>query len=296
MRKTNKVLSLTVAGLMAFSTSAVTAFSVSAAEDVTDTKIYFEVPTEIWADALVKTDVSALKVYAHTYAVAGDPDYKETSWQTKGEVCKYVSGNIYSYDIDAKYKRTLKDGADYVAIFSIVGDKGYQTCNVTMGKSCYGDTIVVTGETYENSQDSQKKDYRSVWKSKANAAVYGPKLEITSTGRVVGESIPTSITAEEMVAQFLHEYGVKNASILTPEKVQETCANEFINAAPKDVYDLYVSKYADELAAPETYPNTASAEKIAEYLGVTPEAESTYVVAGSEELCGVLWKGSGRSS
>ena len=292
MRKTNKVLSLTVAGLMAFSTSAVTAFSVSAAEDVTDTKIYFEVPTEIWADALVKTDVSALKVYAHTYAVAGDPDYKETSWQTKGEVCKYVSGNIYSYDIDAKYKRTLKDGADYVAIFSIVGDKGYQTCNVTMGKSCYGDTIVVTGETYENSQDSQKKDYRSVWKSKANAAVYGPKLEITSTGRVVGESIPTSITAEEMVAQFLHEYGVKNASILTPEKVQETCANEFINAAPKDVYDLYVSKYADELADPETYPNTASAEKIAEYLGVTPEAESTYVVAGSEELCGVLWKGS----
>lgn len=292
MRKTNKVLSLTVAGLMAFSTSAVTAFSVSAAEDVTDTKIYFEVPTEIWADALVKTDVSALKVYAHTYAVAGDPDYKETSWQTKGEVCKYVSGNIYSYDIDAKYKRTLKDGADYVAIFSIVGDKGYQTCNVTMGKSCYGDTIVVTGETYENSQDSQKKDYRSVWKSEANAAVYGPKLEITSTGRVVGESIPTSITAEEMVAQFLHEYGVKNASILTPEKVQETCANKFINAAPKDVYDLYVSKYADELADPETYPNTASAEKIAEYLGVTPEAESTYVVAGSEELCGVLWKGS----
>ena len=292
MRKTNKVLSLTVAGLMASSTSAVTAFSVSAAEDVTETKIYFEVPTEIWADALVKTDVSALKVYAHTYAVAGDPDYKETSWQTKGEVCKYVSGNIYSYDIDAKYKRTLKDGADYVAIFSIVGDKSYQTCNVTMGKSCYGDTIVVTGETYENSQDSQKKDYRSVWKSEANAAVYGPKLEITSTGRVVGESIPTSITAEEMVAQFLHEYGVKNASILTPEKVQETCANEFINAAPKDVYDLYVSKYADELADPETYPNTASAEKIAEYLGVTPEAESTYVVAGSEELCGVLWKGS----
>ena len=160
-----------------------------------------------------------------------------------------------------------------------------------MGKSCYGDTIVVTGETYENSQDSQKKDYRSVWKSEANAAVYGPKLEITSTGRVVGESIPTSITAEEMVAQFLHEYGVKNASILTPEKVQETCANKFINAAPKDVYDLYVSKYADELAAPETYPNTASAEKIAEYLGVTPEAESTYVVAGSEEICCVLWKG-----
>ena len=79
MRKTNKVLSLTVAGLMAFSTSAVTAFSVSAAEDVTDTKIYFEVPTEIWADALVKTDVSALTVYAHTSAGAGDPDYKETA-------------------------------------------------------------------------------------------------------------------------------------------------------------------------------------------------------------------------
>ena len=128
MRKTNKVLSLTVAGLMAFSTSAVTAFSVSAAEDVTETKIYFEVPTEIWADALVKTDVSALKVYAHTYAVAGDPDYKETSWQTKGEVCKYVSGNIYSYDIDAKYKRTLKDGASHAtAIQSLLQAKHTKT-------------------------------------------------------------------------------------------------------------------------------------------------------------------------
>ena len=91
MRKTNKVLSLTVAGLMAFSTSAVTAFSVSAAEDVTDTKIYFEVPTEIWADALVKTDVSELKVYAHTYAVAGDPDYKETSCQQKRYVYAYLN-------------------------------------------------------------------------------------------------------------------------------------------------------------------------------------------------------------
>ena len=296
MRKTNKVLSLTVAGLMAFSTSAVTAFSVSAAEDVTDTKIYFEVPTDTWADALVKTDVSELKVYAHTYAIAGDPDYPDgetnKSWQIKKEKCKFVSDNVYSYDIDSKMRLSLKDGADYVVIFSIVGDKGYQTCNVTMGKSCYGDTVVVTGETFENSVDSQKKDYRAVWKSEANAAVYGPKLEITSTGRVVGESIPTSITAEEMVAQFLHDYGVKNASMLTPEKVQETCANEFINAAPKDVYDLYVSKYAEELADPETYPNTASAEKIAEYLGVTPEAESTYVVAGSEEICGVLWKGS----
>ena len=111
MRKTNKVLSLTVAGLMAFSTSAVTAFSVSAAEDVTDTKIYFEVPTEICADALVKTDVSALKVYAHTYAVAGDPDYKETSWQTKGEVCKYVSGNIVRIDVATDSSCDRKSGS-----------------------------------------------------------------------------------------------------------------------------------------------------------------------------------------
>lgn len=292
MKKTNKVLSLAVAGLMAFSTSAVTAFSVSAAEAVDDTNIYFEVPTETWADALVNTSVQNLKVYAHTYAVAGDPDYKSKTWQTRGETCSYVSGNVFSYNIDSKMGTSLKEGADYVVIFSIVGDKGYQTCNVTMGRSCYGDTIVVTGETYENSVDSQKKDYKSVWKSEANAAVYGPKLEITSTGRVVGESIPTSITAEDMVVQFLHDYAVVNASILTPESVQATCANEFINVAPKDVYDLYVAKYAEELADPETYPNTASAEVIAEYLGVTPEAESTYVVAGSEGLCGVSWKGS----
>ena len=290
MKKAKKVLSLSVAALMAFSTSAVTAFTASA--ETTDTNIYFEVPTDLWADAMVKTSVDKLKVYAHTYAVSGDPDYVEKTWQSRGEVCTYVSDNVYSYNIDTKMKTSLKDGADYVMIFSIVGDKNYQTCNVTMGKPCYGDTIVVTGETYENSVDSQKKDYKSVWKSEANAAVYGPKLEITSTGRVVGESIPTSITAEQMVVTFLHSHGVTNASILTPESVQATCANEFINVDPKDVYNLYVDTYADELADPETYPNTASAEAIAEYLGVTPEAEATYVVAGSEELCGVLWKGS----
>ena len=291
MRKTSKVLSLAVAGLMAFSTSAVTAFSVSAA-DTTDTNIYFEVPTDVWADAVEKTSVDKLKVYAHTYAVAGDPDYVGKTWQTRGESCTNVEGNVYSYNIDAKMKTSLKDGADYVVIFSIIGDKNYQTCNVTMGKPCYGDTIVVTGETFENSVDSQKRDYRAIWKSEANAAVYGPKLEITSTGKVVGERIPTSITPESMVVQFLHDYAVINAAYLSPESVQATCANEFINVAPKDVYDLYAETYAAELEDPETYPNTASLEVIAEFLGVTLEEEATYVVAGSAELCGQLW-GSG---
>ncbi len=272
MKKTSKVLSLAVAGLMAFSTSAVTAFTASAAEP-TDTNIYFEVPTEIWADAMVTKPADKLQVYAHTYAIAGDDAYPTTKWQTRAEQCSYVtgSGNVYSYNIDSKLKTSLKDGADYVVIFSIKGDKNYQTCNVTMGKSCYGDTIVVTGETYENSVDSQKRDYRSVWKSEANAAVYGPKLEITSTGRVVGESIPTSITAEDMVVQFLHEYGVTNANILTPESVQATCDNEFLKADKQKVYDQYVATYADELADPETYPNTASAEAIAAYLGLSVE-------------------------
>ncbi len=306
MRKTSKVLSLALAGLMTVSASAATAFTAFAAEPA-DTNVYFEVPTEIWADAVEKTPVNKLKVYAHSYSVNNsDPEYKEKTWQTKGEQCKYVSDNIFSYDIDAKMKTSLKDGADYVMIFSIVGDKSYQTCNVTMGKPCYGDTIVVTGETYENSVDSQKKDYKSVWKNEANAAVYGPKLEITSTGRVVGEKIPTCITPEEMVAEFIHSYGVTNASLLSPESVQATCDNEFVKADHQKVYNLYVEKYAEELADIENYPNTATAEAVAEYLGVSPEpvdptdpeptdptpAGTTYVVAGTDNLCGVAWTGS----
>ncbi len=360
MRKSSKVLSLVLAGAMAFSTASVSALSVSAAE--TDTKIYFEFPTEYWADAVpegglttsVKADgtpVSTVTVFAHTWAVAGDSEYKSVSFQSRKEMCTYEGDGIYSYDPGKKLGFSMKDGADYAVIFSTLKGSGYQTCNITMGTPCYGDTVVCTGETTENTQNSQIADWRGVWKNNDN---FGPKLEITSTGRVVGEIAPTSVTKEEMVATFLFDFAVKNANIIDAEDVQKVMANEFINVTAEQVYNKYVEMYAHTLEDPETYPNAASLELVAELTGYVQDTtasepvesepvesepvesepvesepvesepvesepvesepvesepvesepvesepvvsepvvvEDVYVVAGSEQLCGVNWKG-----
>ena len=338
MRKSSKVLSLVLAGAMTFSTAAVTALSVSAAE--TTTKIYFEYPEELWAEGISDKGISKTAVFAHTWAVAGDSEYVSPSWQVRKEQCTWVEGNIFSYDIDTKLGQSLKEGADYAVIFSTTnGTSNFQTCNLTMGKDCYGDTVVCTGESWESTQDSQKTEYRAIWK---NNPAYGPKLEITSTGKVVGEVVPTSTTKEQLVATFLHDFAVKNASLITKEVVANVITNENINVDVQDVYDTYENLFSAEIAAPDEYPMTASLEYIADLLGIVEETtastepvestvetqpsseevvptESTadtqpstsdtqpstgdtepsedpvpqtqYVVAGSEELCGVLWNG-----
>ena len=144
MKKSSKVLSLVLAVLMAVSCfSGLTIFSASAEE--TDTKIYFDasnLPAE-WGTT--KT----------VYAVAGD-DLPETSWQGKAEKCKKDPATGLYYFDTAKLKSAdgtnhggLKDNADYAVIFSTIDTKSqsHQTCNVTLGKPCLGDTIYLTGGT-----------------------------------------------------------------------------------------------------------------------------------------------------
>ncbi|MEE1061653.1 MAG: hypothetical protein UH080_07530, partial [Ruminococcus sp.] len=267
MRKSSKVLSLVLAGAMAFSTASVSALSVSAAE--TDTKIYFEFPTEYWADAVPATGIDkTVTVYAHTWAVAGDSEYASVGFQTRKEMCTYEGDGIYSYDPGSKLKTPMKEGADYAVIFSTLKGSGYQTCNITMGYDCYGDTVVCTGETSENTQNSQIADWRGIWKNNPN---YGPKLEITSTGRVVGEVAPTSVSKEQLVATFLFDFAVKNANIIDAEDVQKVMANEFINVTAEQVYNKYVELYSYALEDPETYPLAASLELIAELTGYTQD-------------------------
>ncbi|MFZ2888606.1 MAG: hypothetical protein WAZ67_06365, partial [Ruminococcus bromii] len=189
MKKSSKVLSLVLAVLMAVSCfSGLTIFSASAEE--TDTKIYFDasnLPAE-WGTT--KT------VYCHLYAVAGD-DLPETSWQGKAEKCKKDTATGLYYFDTAKLKSAdgtnhggLKDNADYAVIFSTIDTKSqsHQTCNVTLGKPCLGDTIYLTGGTVENTEDSSKRDFAATWKN--NSDNYGPKAAITSLGHVTEGRFP----------------------------------------------------------------------------------------------------------
>ena len=159
MKKSSKVLSLVLAVLMAVSCfSGLTIFSASAEE--TDTKIYFDVSTAPAEWGTTKN------VYCHLYAIAGD-EFPETSWQTPPEKCaKDKETGLYYFDT-AKIKNEdgtlhggLKDNADYAVIFSTKDTKKttHQTCNITLGKPCLGDTVYLTGGKVENTEDSSKLD------------------------------------------------------------------------------------------------------------------------------------------
>ena len=327
MKKSSKVLSLVLAVLMAVSCfSGLTIFSASAEE--TDTKIYFDasnLPAE-WGTT--KT------VYCHLYAVAGD-DLPETSWQGKAEKCKKDPATGLYYFDTAKLKSAdgtnhggLKDNADYAVIFSTIDTKSqsHQTCNVTLGKPCLGDTIYLTGGTVENTEDSSKRDFAATWKN--NSDNYGPKAAITSLGHVTEGRFPIYFSRAEMVAQAIFNWAVKNPKNYTPETVADICAQ--VEAEPMDVYNAYAEMYATELADPAAYPDCAPLTTVATLLGVDPSGttapateepttvepttvepttvepttepttepatepvdETQYVVAGVESLTGYEWQGS----
>ena len=327
MKKSSKVLSLVLAVLMAVSCfSGLTIFSASAEE--TDTKIYFDA-SNLPADwGTTKT------VYCHLYAVAGD-DLPETSWQGKAEKCKQDSATGLYYFDTAKLKSAdgtnhggLKDNADYAVIFSTIDTKSqsHQTCNVTLGKPCLGDTIYLTGGTVENTEDSSKRDFAATWKK--NSDNYGPKAAITSLGHVTEGRFPIYLSRAEMVAQALFNWAVKNAKNYTPETVADICAQ--VEAQPMDVYNAYAEMYAEQLADPVAYPECAPLTTVATLLGIDPSGttapateepttvepttvepttvepttepttepatepvdETQYVVAGVESLTGYEWQGS----
>lgn len=282
MKKSSKLISLILALVLATSCFAgFSAFTASAADE--DTKIYFKVPElEAWG--------TASSCFAHIYNVYGDESLASMSFNSRGQRCTYdADKGMWAFDTakklyeledptnpkSKKIYRPLKDGCDYGLIFGVNNKEGatLQTCDLTFSTECLGGSVVVTGNLVENTMDSQKMDYEAVWNDAELATKYGPKANITSTGRIVGQYFPIYQPKAQIVSQFLNSFGVKNASILTPEIVQNVCKE--LGVEPMDVYNQYATDYADQLADPETYTNTASLEAIATYLGVDPNAETT---------------------
>lgn len=259
MKKSKKILSVVLAVLMAMSCiTGLTIFNASAAEE--EQIIYFEVPTlESWGTTKV--------VFCHLYAVYGDSEMVTPAWGTRAERCTLdeATGKYY---FDVSKQGGLKDNADYALLFATRDSNQieHQTGNVTVGKECYGDTVYVTGDMIENTEDSSKMDYKATWRNPENAEKYGPKAAITSTGKIVGEKFPVYQPKEEIVSQFIHSWAVTNADLITPEIVQEDCAT--IGVEPKAVYDYYAKTYETELADPENYPGTASLETVETLLGL----------------------------
>lgn len=177
-----KIISL-VLTLMVLASMVAIATTASAAE----TKIYFEVPSD-WKN--YKT------VYCHIWAYGSETPL--ANWQSKKEKCELVEGTTYSYDVSKV--GGLAAGTTYCVIFSL--DTGMETYTTLMSSDCYGDTIYCNNTYYENAVDSTKKSRAGFWKNHS-ASQYGPLMQVTSIGNVVGTCLAPGATTESMFKGFL---------------------------------------------------------------------------------------------
>ena len=268
MKRSSKIISLALSVTMAASCFA--GFSICSASAADgETKVYFEVPTlESWG--------TTKSVYCHVYNVYGGSKLTGTSWQAKSELCKKdaATGRYY---FDTSTLGTIEEGADYALLFSTKDtDKAvHQTGNITFSKECLGDTVYVTGEMVENTEDSSKLDFEGAWKN--NSDKYGAKAAITSTGKIVGKYFPVYQPKEQIIAQYIASWAVKNVAstegAVTPEKLTYLCSE--LGVTPEGVYAQYASDYAEQLADPVTYPLIAPLTTVADLLGVDPEPATT---------------------
>lgn len=179
-----KIISLVLTLMVLASMAAIAMPAASAADD---TKIYFEVPSD-WKN--YKT------VYCHLWAYGSATPL--ANWQSKKERCDQVEGNLYSYDT------TKVGGLDanttYCVIFSL--DTAMETYTTLMTTACYGDTLYCNDTYYENPVDSNKTSRAAFWKNHSPSE-FGPLMQVTSIGNIVGTCLAPGATAQSMFSDFL---------------------------------------------------------------------------------------------
>jgi LPXTG-motif cell wall-anchored protein len=174
------------------------------------TKIYFDVKSAGWKNFST--------IYCHIWRADGTG--KWPSWQTKKEVCKKESDDLYYYDItktgNAEEIQNAGSKNLYCVIFS--ADTGSQIYNTIMNGNCIGDTVYVTGNKIENPKDSNKTDTEAAWK---NHPECGPQKVITSTSKIVGTALADGTTDVTLMADYLLDY-VSDEGVADTSKTDKT--------------------------------------------------------------------------
>lgn len=136
------------------------------------------------------------KIYCYIYVYN---EYNLAEWGSKKTLCTDEGSGIWSYS-------PLEKGIGYdvnkayCLIFS--SDTGASTCSLVADSSCFGDTAYATGEMTENSSDSNKVSTVVRWKN-ADPEKYGPLLEVTSIGNVIGSVPAVGVTRYDLFVNFL---------------------------------------------------------------------------------------------
>ncbi len=126
-------------------------------------------------------------------------------WGSKKLIGTAVSGydGIFSFD-PTKVKYTLNPGVQYKIIFARTEGNNWtnQTFDLFFTVDCLGHVAYCTGKQYENPVDSSKKTLAAFWKG-MDESKYGPVLQVSSIGNVVGTCPEAGKTPEDIFVDFL---------------------------------------------------------------------------------------------
>ena len=227
MKNFKKIVSTILAAIMMVSAFACMPATAAESTEVTEGKIYFELPDD-WTD--IKN------VFCHIWAVDGSG--KWPAWAAKAERADLVEGNLYSYDI-SKLPTALdtSKGVAYAVIFAAkkTDNTQIQTYNTLMSTDCIGDTVYCTGVVFENPEDSQQVCIESAWR---NHPELGAEKKITSSGKIVGKSHAEGGSDAMMMATYIVAYVDDDAKL---EKVPALMAELSLTA--DEVYAACVARY-----------------------------------------------------
>lgn len=153
--------------------------------------IYFEVPSD-WSQNIVDQGV-----FTYLYDLK---DGAMITWGAKKGKMKKESDGKYSFDLVEKGFELASDH-NYFVIFAAGSTWSLQTYDLLLGESCLGHTASWTGNMVENPQDSNKKAHEVVWDNGVDQNKYGPRLQVTSIGNIVGKVAVGS--RYDLLVQFL---------------------------------------------------------------------------------------------
>jgi len=156
-----------------------------------DGVIYFDAASAGW---------SGVKwVSFYIYGLSGEGNI--TEWGGKNK--QYTSNEGDTWAFNAK-EAGVQEGHEYGIIFENL-DTTAQTADLLFNSSCFGDTAYVPNpdDKIENAVDSNKKSMKAAWKSSSLGSI----KQITSLGNIVGDSIPSTTSAYQMMVNFLASKG-----------------------------------------------------------------------------------------
>ena len=140
------------------------------------------------------------------------------SWGSRKLDGTYVGNGIWSYDPS---NMNLVTGIQYAIVF--VNKRSWdQTYDLLLDTTCLGDTAYCTGRSVANPVDCYIICKEAKWK---NHSDLGPRLQITSIGNVVGETVPSNTTKYQMMVDFLASKsrdGLQNALNFNGKDAQTT--------------------------------------------------------------------------